>query len=182
MNHLNQVIAINSVITLLNGIDVDGETMEYIIDHVGMRDQMKSQLGVATDMLGTRILSPVPDEVIGAGVGVGAVTGVVASGVVVVVPAEGVVRLLAGTAIYPGPVGLGTRTVSFEAVMVDTIVGVITSGVATVGVVTTGVATVGVVTSGVVIGASIYPGPVGFGINYTPYNFLPDDEVFEAFE
>ena len=58
MNHLNQVIAINSVITLLNGIDVDGETMEYIIDHVGMRDQMKSQLGVATDMLGTRILSP----------------------------------------------------------------------------------------------------------------------------
>ena len=59
MNHLNQVIAINSVITLLNGIDVDGETMEYIIDHVGMRDQMKSQLGVATDMLGTRILSPI---------------------------------------------------------------------------------------------------------------------------
>jgi hypothetical protein len=58
MNHLNQVIAINSVITLLNGIDVDGETMEYIIDKVGMRDQMKSQLGVATDMLGTRILSP----------------------------------------------------------------------------------------------------------------------------
>ena len=59
MNHLNQVIAINSVITLLNGIDVDGETMEYIIDKVGMRDQMKSQLGVATDMLGTRILSPI---------------------------------------------------------------------------------------------------------------------------
>ena len=59
MNHLNQVIAVNSVITLLNGIDVDGETMEYIIDHVGMRDQMKSQLGVATDMLGTRILSPI---------------------------------------------------------------------------------------------------------------------------
>jgi hypothetical protein len=59
MNHLNQVIAINSVITLLNGIDVDGETMEHIIDKVGMRDQMKSQLGVVTDMLGTRILSPV---------------------------------------------------------------------------------------------------------------------------
>jgi hypothetical protein len=33
--------------------------MEYIIDKVGMRDQMKSQLGVATDMLGTRILSPI---------------------------------------------------------------------------------------------------------------------------
>lgn len=50
MNHLNQVIAINSVITLLNGIDVDGETMEYIINKVGMRDQMKSQLGVESIM------------------------------------------------------------------------------------------------------------------------------------
>ena len=59
MNHLNQVIAINSVITLLNGIDVDGETMEYILEKTGMTDQMKSQLGVATDMLGTRILSPI---------------------------------------------------------------------------------------------------------------------------
>ena len=58
MNHLNQVIAINSVITLLNGIDVDGETMEYILEKTAMIDQMKSQLGVATDMLGTRILSP----------------------------------------------------------------------------------------------------------------------------
>jgi len=50
MNHLNQVIAINSVITLLNGIDVDGETMEYIINKVGMRDQMKSQLAVESIM------------------------------------------------------------------------------------------------------------------------------------
>jgi hypothetical protein len=50
MNHLNQVIAINSVITLLNGIDVDGETMEYIINKVGMRDQMKSQLGIESQM------------------------------------------------------------------------------------------------------------------------------------
>ena len=50
MNHLNQVIAINSVITLLNGIDVDGETMEYIINHVGMRDQMRSQLGIESIM------------------------------------------------------------------------------------------------------------------------------------
>ena len=50
MNHLNQNIAINSVITLLNGIDVDGETMEYIINKVGMRDQMKSQLGIESQM------------------------------------------------------------------------------------------------------------------------------------
>jgi hypothetical protein len=50
MNNLDQNIAINSVITLLNGIDVDGETMEYIINKVGMRDQMKSQLGVESIM------------------------------------------------------------------------------------------------------------------------------------
>jgi len=53
----NQAV-IAAVIALLNGIDVDGETMEYIVEKVGMTDQMKSQLGVATDMLGTRILSP----------------------------------------------------------------------------------------------------------------------------
>ena len=49
---------IAAVIALLNGIDVDGETMEHILEKTGMTDQMKSQLGVATDMLGTRILSP----------------------------------------------------------------------------------------------------------------------------
>jgi hypothetical protein len=50
MNHLNQVTAIHSVITILNGIDVDGETMEYIINKIGMRDQMKSQLAVESIM------------------------------------------------------------------------------------------------------------------------------------
>ena len=49
---------VEAVIALLNGIDVDGETMEHILEKTGMTDQMKSQLGVATDMLGTRILSP----------------------------------------------------------------------------------------------------------------------------
>jgi hypothetical protein len=49
---------IELVIAVLNGINIDGESMQYIIDKVGMTDQMKSQLGVATDMLGTRILSP----------------------------------------------------------------------------------------------------------------------------
>jgi len=39
-----------AVITLLKGIDVDGETMEYIINNVGMRDQMKSQLSVESQM------------------------------------------------------------------------------------------------------------------------------------
>jgi hypothetical protein len=53
----NQAV-IAAVIALLNGIDVDGETMEHILEKTGMTDQIKSQLGVATDMLGTRILSP----------------------------------------------------------------------------------------------------------------------------
>ena len=35
---------VEAIITLLNGIDVDGETMEYIINEVGMRDQMYKQL------------------------------------------------------------------------------------------------------------------------------------------
>ena len=48
-----------AVIYLLKGIDVNGETMEYILEKTGMTDQIKSQLGVATDMLGTRILSPI---------------------------------------------------------------------------------------------------------------------------
>ena len=55
----DQKTIVTAVIALLNGIDVDGETMEYILEKTGMTDQMKSQLGVATDMLGTRILSPI---------------------------------------------------------------------------------------------------------------------------
>lgn len=51
----NQAV-IAAVIALLNGINVDGETMEYIIEKTAMTDQMKSQLGVAT--VSTRILSP----------------------------------------------------------------------------------------------------------------------------
>jgi hypothetical protein len=39
----NQNIA-NVVITILNEIEVDGEMMEYIIDKVGMRNQMIKQL------------------------------------------------------------------------------------------------------------------------------------------
>jgi hypothetical protein len=54
----DQKTIVTAVIALLNGIDVDGETMEHILEKTGMTDQMKSQLGVVTDMLGTRILSP----------------------------------------------------------------------------------------------------------------------------
>ena len=41
---------VEAVIALLNGIDVDGETMEYIINKTAMRDQMKAQLGVESRM------------------------------------------------------------------------------------------------------------------------------------
>lgn len=50
MNNLDQNIAINSVITLLNGIDVDGETMQHILEKTNMTDQMKSQLGIESQM------------------------------------------------------------------------------------------------------------------------------------
>jgi hypothetical protein len=41
---------VEAVIALLNGIDVDGEIMEYIINKTAMRDQMKAQLGVESQM------------------------------------------------------------------------------------------------------------------------------------
>ncbi len=36
---------IELVIAVLKGLDIDGETMQHIIDQVGMTDQMKKQLG-----------------------------------------------------------------------------------------------------------------------------------------
>ncbi len=36
---------IELVVAVLKGLDVDGETMQYIIEQVGMQDQMKKQLG-----------------------------------------------------------------------------------------------------------------------------------------
>ena len=50
MYNLPTPIVVNSVIALLNGIDVDGATMEYIIEKTNMTDQMKSQLGVTSQM------------------------------------------------------------------------------------------------------------------------------------
>jgi hypothetical protein len=46
----DQKTVITAVIALLNGISVDGETMEYIINQTGMRDQMKSQLAIESVM------------------------------------------------------------------------------------------------------------------------------------
>lgn len=36
---------VEMVIATLKDIDIDGETMEYILDQTGMTDQMASQLG-----------------------------------------------------------------------------------------------------------------------------------------
>jgi len=58
MINADKEVVVSSVIALLNSIDVDGETMEHIINMTAMRDQMKSQLGVATDTLGTKLLPP----------------------------------------------------------------------------------------------------------------------------
>lgn len=46
----------DSVIQILSETDVDGETMEYIINQLGMRDQMIKQLVIAPmEMMGARI-------------------------------------------------------------------------------------------------------------------------------
>jgi hypothetical protein len=40
--------AVETIINMLKNIDVDGETMEYIIGEVGMLDQMTKQLIMTT--------------------------------------------------------------------------------------------------------------------------------------
>jgi len=46
----------DSVIQILSETNVDGETMEYIINQLGMRDQMIKQLVIAPmEMMGTKI-------------------------------------------------------------------------------------------------------------------------------
>jgi len=60
---------IELVIAVLNGIDVDGESMQYIIDKVGMTDQMQHQLGtklllspMAIDQIAEDIVSDLDNE------------------------------------------------------------------------------------------------------------------------
>ena len=58
----NQAV-IAAVIALLNGIDVDGETMEYIIEKTNMTDQMKSQLGI-TSYMPEHVLNTIADDIV----------------------------------------------------------------------------------------------------------------------
>lgn len=46
---VNQNANIELVIAVLNGINIDGESMQYIIEKVGMEDQMRSQLGAKVE-------------------------------------------------------------------------------------------------------------------------------------
>ena len=41
---------VETIIDILNHINVDGETMQYILENVGMEDQMLKQLMVTTSM------------------------------------------------------------------------------------------------------------------------------------
>lgn len=58
----NQVV-IEAVIALLKGIDVDGETMEFIIEKTNMTDQMKSQLGI-TSYMPEHVLNTIADDIV----------------------------------------------------------------------------------------------------------------------
>lgn len=58
----NQAV-IAAVIALLNGIDVDGETMEFIIEKTGMTEQMKSQLGI-TSYMPEHVLNTIADDIV----------------------------------------------------------------------------------------------------------------------
>ena len=57
----NQAV-IATVIALLNGIDVDGETMQYITEQVGMQDQMKSQLG--TKLVSPMVIDQIAEDIV----------------------------------------------------------------------------------------------------------------------
>lgn len=54
---------VEAVIALLNGIDVDGETMEYIINKTAMRDQMKAQLGIESQMP-EEVMTQIADDIV----------------------------------------------------------------------------------------------------------------------
>jgi hypothetical protein len=51
----NEII-VNKIITLLNDIDIDGETMEYILNKVGISDQILKQLLMKTSDLNLKNL------------------------------------------------------------------------------------------------------------------------------
>jgi hypothetical protein len=54
---------VEAVIALLNGIEVDGETMEYIINKTAMRDQMKAQLSIESRMP-EEVMTQIADDIV----------------------------------------------------------------------------------------------------------------------
>lgn len=55
---------INIIIALLQEIEIDGETMEHIINEVGMRNQMISQLAVESKIDVEELTSAVTDAIL----------------------------------------------------------------------------------------------------------------------
>jgi hypothetical protein len=47
---------VREVIAKLKGIDIDGETMQYIIDEIGMTQQMQRQLIMSNSVVSTQDL------------------------------------------------------------------------------------------------------------------------------
>ncbi len=54
---------VEAVIALLNGIDVDGETMEYILEKTGMTGQIKAQLSIESRMPET-VMTQIADDIV----------------------------------------------------------------------------------------------------------------------
>ena len=53
---MESLLTVDAVITYLKVIDVDGDTMEYIINEVGMKPQMLRQLIMSSPVKDTREL------------------------------------------------------------------------------------------------------------------------------
>lgn len=53
---MQSLSTVDAVITYLKAMDVDGETMEYIIEEVGMKPQMLRQLIMSSPVKDTREL------------------------------------------------------------------------------------------------------------------------------
>lgn len=54
---------IELVIAVLNGINIDSKSMQYIIEKVNMTDQMKSQLGVES-IMPEAVISQIAEDIV----------------------------------------------------------------------------------------------------------------------
>ena len=59
---MNKYKIIDVIITLLDEIEVDGEQMEFILNEVGMNDQMLRQLIMSNPYTDTTDILPIPSD------------------------------------------------------------------------------------------------------------------------